>query len=217
MIRNAVWRTRSRRLGGFLTAISAATLVLTGCGSSNDDNHPAANSVLLLAGPTADMTVRIPQGWHQVINTGNPVIAEMVYPTTCIGREEVSCALGLARIASAISPTMDAAVTQVEQAVLGVPGVIPGPDISKGPAKVGDRDGFAHRFMFKNANANFTAVIGAVPSGPLVADAKGNHEYSLVLAWVTDKPGTPGVKALDEIVASAQVYGGQQPTGPAGS
>jgi serine/threonine-protein kinase len=47
-----------------------------------------ANTTQLLAGPHTDITVAIPPGWHQVIDSTNPKIPEMVTPTTCMGDAE---------------------------------------------------------------------------------------------------------------------------------
>jgi hypothetical protein len=84
-----------------------------------------------------------------------------------------------------------------------------GQSTSRGPAKVGRRDGFLHRFQFSNPGAKLTAVIAAVQSGPLVPNPQGELEYSIILGWVSDKPDAPKVEVLDQIIASALVAGGK--------
>jgi hypothetical protein len=166
---------------------------------------------LLLSGPNTNIVVAIPAGWHQVIDSANPPIPEMVSPTTCMGNQEVSCATGLARIGTLTAPTAQAAEQTIEQAVTTTPGVKTGASISQGPGKVGKHDGYRHRFTFTNSGATFTCEIAAVPSGPTTPDAQGNHEFSVVLVWVSDKPGAPAPDVIDQIIGSAKVAGGQLP------
>lgn len=185
---------------GVSAAGAVATLLLAGCGPSAPPPAP-----LLLGGPNTDITVEIPPGWHQTIDSSNPPIPEMVTPTTCMGNNEVTCALGLARIASLISPNEQAAEQLVEQALTATPGVKISATISQGPRKVGARDGYSHRFSFTNPGATLTCEIAIVPSGPSQPDAKGNQEFSLVLAWVTNKPGAPNPDVINQIIGSAKV------------
>lgn len=196
------------------TALLAAVLVLLAVvgGCSSDDAPPAPTTPaapLMLSGPTTNIVVTIPTGWHQVINSANPIIPEMVAPIDCMGRNEVACATGLARIATTTAPTIDAAAEAVRQAVSSAPGVTPGPTISRGPASVGQRDGYRHRFTFSNQGGPLTAEVAAVLSGPAGPDAQGNHQFSVVLVWLTNKPGAPAPQAIDEVVNSVLVLGGQ--------
>ncbi len=179
---------------------AVAITLVAGCGSSAPPPAP-----LLLGGPNTDITVEIPPGWHQTIDSSNPPIPEMVAPTTCMGNNEVSCALGLTRVASLIAPNEQAAEQLVEQAVAAAPGVKIGATISQGPRKVGSREGYSHRFSFTNPSATLTCEIATVPSGPSKPDAKGNQEFSLVLAWVTNKPGAPNPDVIDQIIGSTKV------------
>jgi hypothetical protein len=197
---------RSRRLitATATTLAVAAVLLVAGCGSATPDpNTPAP---LLLAAPRTDIIVTIPPGWHQVINSANPGIGEMVAPTTCMGDAEVSCSTALARIASLIAPTAEAADQAIYQAITSGPGITPGPTTAQGPATVGAHtNGYIHRFSFSNPGATLTAAIAAVPSGPPAPDATGNREFSLVLAWVSNKPGAPQPAVIDEIINSAKI------------
>jgi hypothetical protein len=207
-----VVRAGFRRLWGArlttLAVIAVTALVASGCGNRTADQAPASRP-LMLAGPNTDILVAIPDGWHQVINSANPAIPEMVTPTTCLGSGEVSCATGLARIATLIAPSAQAAETTVEQIVTATPGVKVGQSLSQGPGKVGHHDGYRHRFTFSNPSGNLTCEIATVPSGPAKPDAQGNREFSIVLAWVSDKPTAPKPEVLDQIIASAVIIGGQ--------
>lgn len=188
------------KVAGLSAASAVATLLLAGCGSSAPPPSP-----LLLGGPNTDITVEIPPGWHQTIDSSNPPIPEMVAPITCIGNNEVICALGLARVASLIAPNAQAAEQLVEQVVATEPGVKIGATIRQGQRKVGSREGYSHRFSFTNASATLTCEIATVPSGPSKPDATGSQEFSLVLAWVTNKPGAPNPDVIDQIIGSAKV------------
>jgi hypothetical protein len=208
-------RNRIGTVGTFGIALAVSTLLLAGCGSgSGNGTNPDSqdHGQLLLSGPKTDIVVAIPGGWHQVIDSANPIIPEMVTPTTCMGSEEVSCATGLARIASITAPDAQAAAQTIEQAVYSMPGVKPGATISQGPGKVGRHDGYRHRFTFSNTGGTLTSEIAAVPSGPTAPDAQGNHEFSVVLIWVSDKSGAPKPDVIDQIISSALVSGGQPPT-----
>lgn len=201
---------RPRRVGkavGFSAALAVSTLLLAGCSSNGEGSQNAEQ--LLLSGPNTHIVVAIPAGWHQVIDSSNPIIPEMVSPTTCMGNQEVSCATGLARIATLTAPSAEAAAHTVEHAVATAPGVKPGATISQGPGKVGLRDGYRHRFTFTNPAATLTSEIAAVPTGPTAPDAQGNHEFSIVLVWVSNKPGAPKPDVIDQIIGSALVSGGQ--------
>lgn len=196
---------RRRALAATLFTALAAS-VLAGCSGSET---PPAAPPLLLSGPETNIVVTIPGGWHQVINTANPVIPEMVTPTDCMGSNEIACATGLARVATTLAPSEAEAVKGVVGAVLGEKGVTPGPTISEGPGKVGQRDGYRHRFQFRNQRSGQTAEVAAVASGPVVPDPQGNREFSVVLVWVSDQPGSPAPAVIDEIVTSTLIHGGE--------
>jgi hypothetical protein len=89
--------------------------------------------------------------------------------------------------------------------VTGSPKVTDVADISKGPAKL---DGYRHRFTFRNPGAVLTAEVAAVPSGPTASNAEGDLEYSVILVWVSDRPGAPKADVIDQIVGSTLVRGG---------
>jgi hypothetical protein len=198
-------RARRRAQQGVLLMVGA--LSLAGCGQGG----PPAPAALLLAGPHTDITVAIPAGWHQVINSASPAVPEMVAPTSCMGDQETTCATGLARIASVSAPNAQAAALTVQQAVYSAPQVTPGSSLNDGPGKVGDRDGYRHRFTFTNPAATLTTEIAVAASGPTTPNAQGNREYSIILAWVSNTPGAPGPDVIDQIVASAKITGGQPP------
>lgn len=195
---------RMLSLGAAATAVAA---LLAGC-SSGDSSSKDESQKLMLSGPNTNIIVAIPAGWHQVINSANPVIPEMVAPINCMGANEVACATGLARIATITAKNGDEASKAVQQAITGAPGVTDVTDISKGPAKVGKRDGFLHRFSFKNPGTTLTAAVASVPSGPTAPLPDGSQEFSVVLVWVSDKPNAPKVEVIDEIVGSTLVHGG---------
>ncbi|HEY1973076.1 MAG TPA: hypothetical protein VGH89_34350 [Pseudonocardia sp.] len=184
--------------------VAAAGLAMAGCGSAED---PAPRG-LLLSGPDTDVVVTIPEGWHQVINQTNPLIPEMVAPTTCLGAGEVGCATGLARTATITAKNIQEATTEVSQAVTNASGVTDVTDVSVGPVKLGKRDGYQHRFTFRNPGAALTAEVAAVPSGPSTPDTHGNEEFSVVLVWISDKPNAPTLDVIDQIVNSTLVHGG---------
>jgi hypothetical protein len=194
-----------------ICAIALSALVVAGCGQATDKD--AAGEKLMLSGPTTDIIVAIPKGWHQVINSANPIVPQMVAPTTCMGSAELSCALGLTRLASLTAPTAEAAVQAVEQSITSSPGVAVGATAVKGPGKVGRRDGFVHRFDFSNPSGKLTAEIAAVASGPTTPEANGDREFSVVLVWVSDASGAPAPAVIDEIVGSAKVAGGTPAAG----
>lgn len=183
-----------------VTAVATA-LLLGGCAQSE---RPT------LTGPNTDLTITIPDGWHQVVNTANPVIPEIVSPTTCRGAAEVSCALGLARTATFPAGSLEEAVDVVRDSVIDDTRLTEVTDVSKGPGKVGTADGYRYRFTFRNPQAKLTSEIAALPSGPGTADANGNRQYSVILVWMSDKPGAPKVDAIDEIVGSARLGGEPQ-------
>jgi len=186
-----------RLLGVVLPAsVLAAGLLLAGCA------HPPP---LTLTGPKTDVAVTIPDGWHQVINSANPVIPEMVSPTTCAGADEVSCALGLARTATLPAKSLDQAVDVVRRSVLADRRIVDATDVSKGPAKLAGRDGYRYRFTFRNPKAKLTCEIAALPTGPPTPGPNGDSPYSVVLVWVSDNPNSPKVDVIDQIVGSIQV------------
>jgi hypothetical protein len=194
-----------RRAATFV-AIAASTLLVAGCGNGNGSGNAER---LLLSGPNINVAVAIPEGWHQVIDSSNPSTPEMVSPITCQGSQEVACATGLARLATFTAPSAEAAAQSVEQAVGTAPGVKLGNIISQGPGKIGHRDGYQLRFNFSNPGAKLVSEIAAVPTGASSPDAQGNHEFSVILVWVSDAPGAPKSDVIDQIVGSALFVGGR--------
>jgi hypothetical protein len=199
--------TRAGQVGrsGLAVLATFATVItlLTGCSRSDSAAPP-----LLLGGPNTNITVAIPRGWHQVIDSSNTQVAEMVTPVTCMGAHEVDCALGLARVATMLGSSARDAEQTVEQAILTSPGVTPGAWISTGPTRVGARSGYTHRFTFNNASGTLTCELAAVASGLSAADAQGNHEYSVILVWISGISQAPSLHVIDHIVESAEVIGG---------
>ena len=187
-------------------AIAASTLLMAGCGGGSGSGNAER---LLLSGPNINVAVAIPEGWHQVIDSSNPSTPEMVSPITCMGSQEVTCATGLARLATFTAPSAEAAAQSVEQAVGTAPGVKLGNIISQGPSKIGHRDGYQLRFNFSNPGAKLVSEIAAVPTGASSPDAQGNHEFSVILVWVSDAPGAPKPDVIDQIVGSALFVGGR--------
>lgn len=185
-----------------MAVASMTALLLTGCAHS-----PA----LSLTGPTTNLAITIPDGWHQVINSLNPVIPEMVTPTTCSGADEVSCARGLARTATFAAKSPEQAADVVRQSVLADRRISDVTDVSKGPGKVGSVDGFRYRFTFRNPKAKLTCEIAALASGPATPDPAGNAQYSVILVWVSDNPDAPKADIIDQIVGSAQLQPGPRP------
>ncbi len=193
------------RVGTFGAAITACTLLLSGCGGGGGGG---SESVERLTGPNIDIAVTIPAGWHQVIDSSNPSTPEMVIPINCMGSQEVACATGLARLATFTAPSAEAAAKTVQQAVTTAPGVRSGSITSQGPGKVGHRDGYVIRFTFSNPGANLVSAVATVPTGPATPDPQGNHEFSAVLVWVSNAPGAPKPDVIDEILSSALFVGG---------
>ena len=185
-----------RRVFLSVSAVLAASSLLAGC---------AHSQALTLTGPKTDLTLTIPDGWHQVINTANPVIPEMVSPTTCSGAAEVSCALGLARTATFMAKSQEYAADIVRQSVIADKRITDTADVSKGPGKIGALDGYRYRFTFRNPQAKLTAEVAAIPSGPAAPDINGDHQYSVILVWMSDKPDAPKVDLIDQIVGSAKL------------
>ena len=192
------------RLTALVAALAAVGGALAGCSSPQNDD----SNVLKLAGPNTNIVVNIPDGWHQVIDSSNPEVPEMVTPMDCFGNNEVACSTGLARIATITAKNLEDAANSVQQAVIQAPGVTDVVDVNKGPGKVGSRDGFRHRFTFKNPGAALTAEVASVPSGPTAALPDGTVEYSVILVWVSDKAGAPKPDAIDRIIGSTLVHGG---------
>jgi hypothetical protein len=201
-------QTKSGRIARWtaICAVTVSAFALTGCSRGADND--TASEKLMLSGPTTDIIVAIPKGWHQVINSANPIVPQMVAPTTCMGSAELSCALGLTRLASLTAANAEAAVQAVEQSITSSAGVTVGASTTKGPGKVGRRDGFVHRFEFSNSSGKLTCEIAAVASGPSTPEANGDREFSVVLVWVSDVSGAPSPGVIDEIVNSAKVAGG---------
>lgn len=201
--------SRSRRRLAAVVVL-ALGLTLAGCGRTEVSSRAAGTKAdaLLLSGPNTNLVVEIPDGWHQVINSSDPMIPQMVAPITCMGADEVSCALGLARIATIKAKSIEEAVTSVEQSVTGAPGVTDATTVHKGAGQVGKRSGYRDRFTFHNPGATLTSEIAAVPSGPTGADADGNFEFSVVLVWVSDRKHAPYPEVIDNIVGSTLVHGG---------
>jgi hypothetical protein len=187
-------------------AIAASTLLIAGCGGGSGSDNAER---LLLSGPNINVAVTIPAGWHQVIDSSNPSTPEMVSPVTCMGNQEVACATGLARLATFTAPSPEAAAQSVEQAVGTAPGVKLGNIISQGPSKVGHRDGYQLRFNFSNPGAKLVSEIAVVPTGSASPNAQGNHEFSVIIVWVSDAPGAPKQDVIDQIIGSALFVGGQ--------
>jgi hypothetical protein len=196
-------RAKPRTLALAAVVAIVSTLTVSGCSQASSDPSPA----LLLGGPKTDITVTIPPGWHQVIDSANAPIPEMVAPVTCLGEHEVDCSLALTRIATMIGPTAQAAEHSVEQAVLSGPGVRVGRSLHAGIRMVDGRPGYAHRFVFNNASGSMTCEIATVPSGPTAPDAHGDHEFSVIVVWVSSRPGAPSPDVIDHIVGSADVAG----------
>ncbi|MGH3577976.1 MAG: hypothetical protein ACRDU0_10520 [Mycobacterium sp.] len=191
-------------------AVVVSAPLLAGCGGGSGGAAAPANAErLLLAGPNIDIAVTIPAGWHQVIDSGNPSVPEMVSPITCLGSGEVGCAKGLARLATLTAPSAQAAAMTVQQAVTTAPGLQVGAITSQGPGKVGHRDGYRLRFGFSNSRAKLVSEVAAVPTGSVTPDAKGNREFSVVLVWISDAAGAPNQNVIDQIISSALVVGGQ--------
>ena len=207
-------RNLSRRpvgwMGAFGAAIVASAVLLAGCSSGGGGSGGGSGNGerLLLSGPNTDIAVTIPAGWHQVIDSSNPSIPEMVTPTTCMGSQEVACATVLARLATLAAPSAQVAAETVERSVVTSAGTRLGGVVSQGPGKVGHRDGYLLRFNFANANAKLVSEVAAVPTGSSSRDAQGNQEFSIVLVWVSDAPGAPKPDVIDQIVGSALVVGG---------
>ena len=200
-------RNPSPRRLGCTVAFGAALAVfaLAGCGSSGGSQN---EEQLLLTAPNTDIAVTIPTSWHQVIDTTNPSTAEMVFPTTCMGNAEVSCASGLARLATFAAPSAEAAAQTVERAISTAPGVRSSAITSQGPGKVGQRDGHRLRFTFSNATAKLVSEVAAAPTGSPAPDAHGNHEFSIVLVWISNLPNAPKQDVIDQIIASSVFEGG---------
>jgi hypothetical protein len=190
----------------FGAAIAASTLLLAGCGGSGGGSQNA--EPLLLSGPNIHVAVTIPTGWHQVIDSSNPSIPEMVYPTSCMGSQEVACATGLARLATFVAPSAEAAAETIVRAVTSSEGVRSGNISSQGRGKVGHRDGYRLHFTFSNPGANLISDIASVPTGSPTPDPQGNHEFSVVLVWVSGAPGAPKQEVIDQIIGSALFVGG---------
>jgi hypothetical protein len=74
---------------------------------------------------------------------------------------------------------------------------------------VGLRDGYRHRFTFTNPNYRFTAEVATVPTGQGSADTVGTQRYSVVMVWVSDRPGAPDPSVIDDIVGSVKVVPGR--------
>ncbi|HEY9418225.1 MAG TPA: hypothetical protein VIQ30_25980 [Pseudonocardia sp.] len=197
--------TLLRRVAPVVSAVLAAGSLLVGCA------HPAP---LTLTGPKTDVVVTIPDGWHQVINTANPVIPEMVSPTTCSGAAEVSCALGLARTATFAARSPEYAADIVRQSVIADRRITDTADVSKGPGKIGVLDGYRYRFTFRNPQAILTCEVAAGLSGPDVPDVNGDRQYSVILVWMSDKPGAPEVDMIDKIMDSVQLVAAQPRPAP---
>jgi hypothetical protein len=194
------------RAGVLGAVLMVLVLLLAGCGGSagaarGGSRAPAAAAPLVLSGPDTDITVTIPAGWHQVIDSADPIVPEMVSPVTCAGSREVACALGLARLATITAASAQAAVQTVRQAVDSGADVRPGATITQGPSRVAGREGRLLRFGFSNDGAALTSGIAAV--------ASGRGEFAVVLVWVSGKPGAPGRGVIGQIIGSAALTGGQ--------
>jgi hypothetical protein len=189
----------------FSAALAVFTPLLAGCSSGGGSQNVEQ---LLLTAPNTDIAVTIPPGWHQVIDSTSPSTAEMVFPTTCMGNAEVSCAAGLARLATFAAPSAEAAAQTVQRAVSTSTGARSAAITSQGPGKVGQRDGHRLRFTFSNASAKLVSNIAVVPTGSPTPDAQGNHEFSIVLVWISDAPSAPKQDLIDQIIGSGLFVGG---------
>lgn len=202
-------------------------LGLAGCGSSTGATTGAGNATpsagstgtaapLRLSGPDTDITVVIPAGWHQVIDSAEPAVAEMVAPTSCAGSNEVACALALARLANVSAASARAAAQGVQQAVDSGTGVSAGATISQGPRQVAGRAGYLVAFRFSNASGTLTAQVATVPTQTTSAspDATGtagsndsDHQFAVVLVWASAKTGAPDSQTINQIIDSAAFTG----------
>lgn len=198
-----IHRRSIRHLPALLATFSL--LLLTGCGAQAISLETQA----YLIAPNVDIMVGVPQGWHQVINSAGPAVPEMVAPISCMGYLEVSCATGLARTTTFSAPSAGVADSWVVQAMTASLQIRSGETVSEGPAKVGLRDGYRHRFTFTNPNSRFTAEVATVPTGQGSADTVGTQRYSVVMVWVSDRPGAPDPSVIDDIVGSVKVVPGR--------
>ncbi len=188
------------RAGTFGAAIAASSLLLAGCGGGAGSLKGER-----LTGSNIDIAATIPDGWHRVVDSSNPSVPEMVFPSTCVGSQAVTCATGLARLATFAAPTAAVAAQSVQRAVTASPGVRLGETTSQGPGKVGDRAGYRLRFAFSNSVAKLVSEVAVVPTGSSTPDAQGNHEFSVLVVWVSDAIGAPNRDVIDQIVGSAVV------------
>jgi hypothetical protein len=169
-------------------------------------------------GAETGITVVIPAGWHQVIDSANPSVPEMVAPDNCAGRNEVSCALGLTRLADLTAPSAQAAAQAVRNAVDSGSGVTAGATVSSGPHQVAGKGGYLLRFRFTNGTGALTAAIAAAPDGTASpapgasaspdSSASASPQFAVVLVWISGNAGAPGVGAIDQIIGSAALVGG---------
>ena len=182
-----------------------STLLLAGCASGGGGSQNVEQ--LLLTAPNTDIAVTIPTGWHQVIDSTNPSTAEMVFPTTCMGNAEVTCATGLARLATFAAPSAEAAAQTVQRAISTSPGVRAASITSQGPGKVGQRDGHRLRFTFSNASAKLVSEIAAVPTGSPTPTPRATTNFDR-LGLGLRRPGAPKQDTIDQIIGSALFVGG---------
>jgi hypothetical protein len=184
-------------------SLAAGSVLLAGC------TFPGGTSTL--TGPRSYISIEIPSGWHQVINSSNPVIPEIVAPESCFGANEIACHTALARLATVSAKTAEAATDSVKQSIAGQAGVSDLSQIYRGPARIAGQDGFRNRFGFRNPTAAITAEVAALPAGPSTPDAAGNRPFQVVLAWVTDKPDAPSEDVIGLIIQSTTVVDPNNP------
>lgn len=226
---------RARRVkpaGSRRAAVAAVAVValagLAACGSGGSGGSAgggtasagagstATGAPLRLSGPDTAITVVIPAGWHQVIDSADPSVPEMVTPDSCAGSDEVSCAVGLARLADLAAPSAQAAAQEVQRAVDSGAGVSAGATLSAGPGRVAGQDGYLLRFRFSNSSGTLTSGIAAVPAGTAASGGTGSPspsgsaspQFAVVLVWISGKAGASGSGVISQVIDSAALTGG---------
>jgi len=221
----AAWARRKAALGAVamvaVAGLAACSAGGTGGAAGPGTATPGAGSTgtgapLRLSGPGTAITVVIPAGWHQVIDSADPSVPEMVTPDSCAGSDEVSCALGLARLADLAAPSAQAAAQAVQQAVDSGAGVRAGATLSGGPGQVAGQTGYLMRFRFSNGSGTLTSGIAAVPvvtaeaggSSTPAPSGSGSRQFAVVLVWISGKAGAPGSGIISQVIGSAALTGG---------
>jgi hypothetical protein len=165
---------------------------------SDTPSAPAGDS--RLSGPGVDLSVSIPTGWHQISDTADPQLLQMVFPNNC--SEKVRCATAMARLLSTQAANAQVGAQAGEQAVAGQQGIEGVTVTSEGPLQIAGRNGYQVRFTFSSGKAKFQAATAAVETG--LASA-GTVPTSLIFVTVSDLVGTPPASVIDQIVGSAQL------------